>query len=113
MMVDNSIVVLENICRLYEAAWEPAAIQGTEEVVAPIIASALTTLAILSVGFRAWHCRRAVQQLAYVVSFALVCSLWVALTLVPMLTALILKPHGAVAKNMARCDISLERLSAG
>lgn len=105
MMVDNSIVVLENICRLYEGGMEPkqAAILGTEEVTAPIIASTLTTLAVFfPLVFVRGIAGVLFQQLAYVVTFSLLCSLWVALTLVPMLTAQILKPHGDKAKKSWR-----------
>jgi HAE1 family hydrophobic/amphiphilic exporter-1 len=105
MMVDNSIVVLENICRLYEGGMEPkqAAILGTEEVIAPIIASTLTTVAVFfPLIFVRGIAGVLFQQLAYVVTFALLCSLWVALTLVPMLTAQILKPHGEKTRKSWR-----------
>ncbi|HLA41777.1 MAG TPA: efflux RND transporter permease subunit, partial [Candidatus Glassbacteria bacterium] len=48
MLVDNSIVVLENIYRLKEsgATHEKAALEGSAEVAAAIVASTLTTLAV-------------------------------------------------------------------
>jgi len=48
MLVDNAIVVLENIYRLRESGHEPeeAALSGTSEVTAAIVASTLTTLAV-------------------------------------------------------------------
>ncbi|MHC4199616.1 MAG: efflux RND transporter permease subunit, partial [Planctomycetota bacterium] len=48
MLVDNSIVVLENIRRLRESGVEPfeAAVKGTQEVAAAVTASTLTTLAV-------------------------------------------------------------------
>ena len=48
MLVDNSIVVLENITRLRDDGMHPheAAVKGTSEVVAALTASTLTTLAV-------------------------------------------------------------------
>ncbi len=93
MLVDNSIVVLENIYRLHETGMpsEKAAILGAEEVTAPIIASTITTLVVfLPLVFVRGMAGIMFQQLAYVVSFSLLCSLVVALTLVPMLAAKLL-----------------------
>jgi len=90
MLVDNAIVVQENIYRLRETGVEAkqAAVAGSEEVTSPIIASTLTTLAVfLPLVFVQGMSGVMFKQLAYVVSFALACSLVVALTLVPMLAA--------------------------
>jgi len=95
MMVDNSIVVLENIYRLHESGVPSfkAAVQGTNEVTAAIIASTLTTIAVfLPTVFIRGMSGILFKQLAYVVSFSLICSLFVALTLVPMLSSHILRP---------------------
>ncbi len=94
MLVDNAIVVLENIFRLRESGIEPeqASVSGSEEVTAAIVASTLTTLAVfLPLIFVRGMSGIMFKQLAYVVSFAIGCSLVVALTLVPMLANLILK----------------------
>ncbi|MDK2972726.1 MAG: hypothetical protein PWP23_2481 [Candidatus Sumerlaeota bacterium] len=93
MMVDNSIVVLENIYRLKQegAPPEEAAIHGADEVTAAIIASTLTTLVIfLPLLLIEGISGVLFGQLAYVVAFSLVCSLVVAITLVPMLAARLL-----------------------
>ena len=94
MMVDNSIVVLENILRRHQILHErprEAAIKGAREVSGAIIASTLTTLAIFVPMLFAQEISGLLfRQLTYVVAFALVCSLIVALTLVPMLTRLFL-----------------------
>ncbi len=90
MLVDNAIVVLENIFRMRESGVEPveAAIKGSEEVSAAIIASTLTTLAVfLPLIFVRGISGVMFKQLSFVVGFALACSLVVALTLVPMLTS--------------------------
>ena len=67
---------------------EEAAVRGTEEVTAAIIASTLTTLVVfLPLVFVRGMAGVMFKQLAYVVSFSLLCSLGVALTLVPMLAS--------------------------
>jgi len=95
MLVDNAIVVLENIVRLQEGGESPvnAALHGTKEVTAAVIASTLTTLAVfLPMVFVRGIAGIMFKQLAYVISFSLICSLLVALTLVPMLSSRFLKP---------------------
>ena len=90
MLVDNAIVVLENIFRLREQGHAPkaAAIQGSQEVRSAVIASTVTTLAVfLPLVFIEGMSGIVFRQLAYVVGFALACSLTVALTLVPMLSS--------------------------
>ncbi|MDX1638559.1 MAG: efflux RND transporter permease subunit, partial [Balneolaceae bacterium] len=89
LIVDNAIVVLENIVRLREEKGkdlEASSLVGTKEVGGAIIASTLTTSVIfLPVVFMETITGIIFQELALVVVFALVCSLFVALTLVPML----------------------------
>jgi HAE1 family hydrophobic/amphiphilic exporter-1 len=91
MMVDNAIVVLESIVRRREQGEDEAgraAVAGTGEVAAAITASTLTTLVVfLPMVLLEGQAGIMFRQLAYVVGFALLCSLGVALTLVPMLTA--------------------------
>ncbi|PSR03320.1 MAG: AcrB/AcrD/AcrF family protein [Bacteroidetes bacterium QS_8_68_28] len=91
LIVDNAIVVLENIVRLREEedlSTKESASVGTREVVGAIVASTLTTSVIfLPVVFMRTTTGQLFQVLAMVVVFALVCSLFVALTLVPMLAS--------------------------
>lgn len=94
LIVDNSIVVLENIVRHREregkSLAESAAV-GTREVAGAIVASTLTTCVIfLPVVFMRTTSGLLFQTLALVVVFALACSLLAALTLVPMLASRIL-----------------------
>ncbi len=104
LIVDNAIVVLENIIRLREERGEDleaSALVGTREVGGAIVASTITTSVIfLPVVFMQTISGTIFQQLALVVVFALVCSLFVALTLVPMLCSkfLTVKPDD-VQKN--------------
>jgi len=91
LIVDNSIVVLENIVRQREEqgkSLKEAASVGTREVAGAIVASTLTTSVIfLPVVFMRTTSGQLFQTLALVVVFALACSLLVALTLVPMLSS--------------------------
>ncbi len=90
MLVDNAIVVLENIFRKRESGETPhdAAIDGTEEVTAAVIASTLTTMVVfLPLVFMRGMSGIMFKQLSIVVSFSLLCSLIVALTLVSMLSS--------------------------
>ncbi|OPZ29817.1 MAG: Multidrug resistance protein MdtB [Lentisphaerae bacterium ADurb.BinA184] len=99
MLVDNAIVVLENIYRLRESGQEavPAAVQGTEEVGGAIMASTLTTVVVfLPLVFMRGMAGVMFKQLSVVIAFALLCSMAVALTLVPMLAARILHPRSLV-----------------
>lgn len=91
MMVDNSIVVLENIYRRRHEEGEQrtvAAIAGAGEVATAIVASTVTTLVIfLPLAFTRGVTGALFQQLAIVVAFSLIVSLFVALTIVPMLAS--------------------------
>ncbi|RJP37285.1 MAG: efflux RND transporter permease subunit [Desulfobacteraceae bacterium] len=103
MLVDNAIVVLENIFRLRASDSDPAgaAVKGAEEVAAAIIASTLTTLAIfLPLIFLEGMAGIMFKQLAYVISFALISSLVVALTLIPMLASRFLGPPAAASSGL-------------
>ncbi|MBN2010650.1 efflux RND transporter permease subunit [candidate division KSB1 bacterium] len=90
MLVDSAIVVLENIYRHREQGSSPkeSALIGTSEVWSAILASVLTTVVVfLPVVFIRGMSGIMFQQMAYVVSFSLLCSLIVALTLIPMLSS--------------------------
>jgi HAE1 family hydrophobic/amphiphilic exporter-1 len=96
MMVDSSIVVLENIFRRRienGEAPEEASVEGAREVGPAIIASTITTLVIfLPLIFVRGVSGILFKEMAYVIIFALICSLAVALSLVPMLTSRLLTP---------------------
>jgi HAE1 family hydrophobic/amphiphilic exporter-1 len=115
MLVDNSIVVLENIYRLQESGQKvaTAAIKGSEEVTAAIIASTLTTLAVfLPLIFVRGMSGVMFKQLAFVVGFSLACSLAAALTLVPMLAARLFKFASAgTPLSKGRASKKIQRIS--
>jgi HAE1 family hydrophobic/amphiphilic exporter-1 len=99
MLVDSAIVVIENIYRHREqgeGAIE-SSVKGTGEVSAAILASVLTTIVVfLPVVFIRGMSGILFRQMAYVVSFSLLCSLIVALTLIPVLASKFLyyRPEG-------------------
>ncbi|MDH3490856.1 MAG: efflux RND transporter permease subunit, partial [Gammaproteobacteria bacterium] len=91
MLVDNSIVVLENIVRKKEQGQGvvEAAQNGTAEVAAAVTASTLTTIAVFfPMVFISGIAGQLFRDQALTVTFALVFSLLVALTLIPMLASL-------------------------
>lgn len=94
MLVDSAIVVLENIYRFREQGRSgiDAALIGTSEVWSAILASTLTTVVVFfPVVFIRGMSGIMFQQMAYVVSFSLLCALIVALTLIPMLSSRFLR----------------------
>jgi HAE1 family hydrophobic/amphiphilic exporter-1 len=102
MMVDSSVVVLENIFRHRQEGGqdiEAAAVQGTGEVSSAVIAGTVTTLVIfLPLVFVQGVSGVLFKELAYVIMFSLFCSLLVSLSLVPVLaTRLLSVPATAAA----------------
>ncbi|MEW9051158.1 MAG: efflux RND transporter permease subunit [Neobacillus sp.] len=94
MLVDNSIVVIENIYRHLSMGKTPeeAAQDGTKEVGTAITASTLTTVAVfLPVVFITGIIGELFTEFALTISFSLFASLVVALTVVPMLASKLLK----------------------
>ncbi|MDD3642224.1 MAG: efflux RND transporter permease subunit [Candidatus Krumholzibacteria bacterium] len=94
MLVDSAIVVLENIYRHREEGGPEleSALEGTSEVWSAILASTLTTIVVfIPVVFIRGMSGIMFRQMAAVVSFSLLCSLIVALTLIPMLASRFLR----------------------
>lgn len=90
MLVDNSVVVIENIYRHLSMGKtsRQAASEGTKEVASAIIASTLTTAAVfLPVVFVSGLVGQLFTPLAITVVFSLFASLFVALTVVPMMAS--------------------------
>jgi len=89
MLVDNSIVVLENVFRYRQEGHErfESASTGTKEVGMAITGSTLTTVAVfLPIVFMQGIASEIFRDLALTVTFSLLASLVVALTVVPMLS---------------------------
>ncbi|KUP07588.1 cation transporter [Bacillus coahuilensis p1.1.43] len=95
MLVDNAIVVIENIYRHLSMGKDPkeAAKDGAKEVGAAITASTFTTIAVfLPVVFITGIIGELFTEFALTISFSLFASLIVALTVIPMLASIWLKP---------------------
>ncbi len=97
LIVDNSIVVLENVWRKRQEGRPAAAAaaEGAREVVLPILASTATTLIVfVPFVYLQGELRVFYVPLAVVVALTLVASLFVAFTFIPGLTARALAAGG-------------------
>ncbi|MDR2405381.1 MAG: efflux RND transporter permease subunit [Deltaproteobacteria bacterium] len=102
MLVDNSIVVLDNIFRHRSngLSSKEAAIQGTNEVTGAIVASTLTTLSVFTpLIFLTGMAGVLFRPFALTICFALTSSLVVAITLVPMLFSQFFKSKDKFLEN--------------
>ncbi|EEG74566.1 efflux RND transporter permease subunit [[Clostridium] hylemonae] len=95
MLVDNSIVVIENIYRMRNeegASAKTAAIEGARQVGGAITASTFTTICVfLPIVFTSGITRQLFVDMGLTIAYSLLASLIVALTLVPMISAGLLK----------------------
>ncbi|WP_187487454.1 multidrug efflux RND transporter permease subunit MdtC [Duffyella gerundensis] len=95
-VVDDAIVVLENIARHVEAGMKPlpAALQGVREVGFTVLSMSLSLIAVffplLMIG---GLIGRFFQEFAITLSVAIVISLFISITLTPMMCARLLKPQ--------------------
>ena len=113
MLVDNSIVVLENIVRKREQGQGlvEAAQNGTTEVASAVVAATLTTIAVFfPMVFISGIAGQLFRDQALTVTFALVFSLIVALTLIPMLASL--GARGRYEGEIDSADYEVEPKSA-
>jgi HAE1 family hydrophobic/amphiphilic exporter-1 len=115
VVVDDAIVVLENIFRHREEEHEDreaAALNGANQVVFAVMASTLTLVSIfLPVAFISGIVGRFLSSFALVVVIGVLASLWVSLTLTPMLCAKFLelpKTHGRVYRALEAVFVGLE-----
>lgn len=102
MVVDNAVVVLENIFRFRDeekASPAVASIKGAQEVAIPVMMSTLTTLVVfLPILFVPGIAGFLFRDLALTISFALVMSTFIALSLIPVLSSRLLKGTDEEAK---------------
>lgn len=94
MLVDNSVVVIENIYRLRGRGISAAraAVQGTKQVAGPIFSSTLTTICVfLPMVFTQGMVRELLLPLGLCIGFCLAASLIVALTVVPAAASTMLR----------------------
>jgi HAE1 family hydrophobic/amphiphilic exporter-1 len=102
MLMDNAIVVLENIARRREQgeSLRQASETGGAEVSGAVLASTMTTIAVfLPLAFVEGIAGQLFKDQALTVTFALLASLLLAVTLIPMLSALGTQPEAAVAPS--------------
>ena len=103
MLVDNSIVVIENIYRLRGEGYSirKAAVEGASQVTGAIIASTLTTVCVFApIIFTEGVTRQLFVDIALTIAFTLAASLLVALTFVPMMAAGLLKNTKEIRHNL-------------
>lgn len=94
MLVDNSIVVIENIYRLRNKGVPAAraAVMGANQVAGAVFSSTLTTVSVfLPIVFTEGMTRQIMQDMCLTIAYSLAASLVVALTLVPCMGATLLK----------------------
>ena len=94
MLVDNSIVVIENIYRLRNegASMKDAAIEGAKEVSGAIVASTLTTVCVFApIVFTEGITRQLFADMGLTIGYSLLASLAIALTVVPAMASKVLR----------------------
>jgi len=115
MLVDNAIVVIENVERHLGLGKNPieAAKQGTKEVALAITASTLTTIAVfIPVMFIEGLIGQIFTEFALTISFSLIASLLVALTVVPMLASRLLKMKDQNINEMRKASAFYKHYNA-
>ena len=93
-VVDDSIVVMENIFRHIQMGekHKEAAINATKEVLMPITVSTITTIAVfLPLGFIDGIIGTFFRPFALTITYALIASLFVSITVVPVLGSMLIK----------------------
>ncbi|MDD3279052.1 MAG: efflux RND transporter permease subunit [Lachnospiraceae bacterium] len=94
MLVDNSIVVIENIYRLHGLGLpvRKAAVQGAKQMTGAIVASTLTTICVFApIVFTEGITRQLFVDMGLTIAYSLLASLLVAVTFVPMMASGLLK----------------------
>ena len=98
MMVDSSIVILENIQRLRTQGMSgfDAAVKGASQMMLAVISSTLTTVAVfLPISFTEGMASVMFTDMALTITFAMLASLFSAIVLVPMLCSNLLRPEAS------------------
>jgi multidrug efflux pump len=100
LVVDDAIVVVENIHRHIEEGMKPydAAIKGAREITGPVIAMTITLAAVYApIGFTSGLTGALFREFAFTLAGAVIVSGIIALTLSPMMTSKMLKPHAKLS----------------
>ena len=110
MLVDNSIVVIENIYRMRNEGVpaRKAAIEGAKQVAGAITSSTLTTVCVFApIVFTEGITRQLFVEMGLTIAYSLAASLLVALTVVPMMSA------GLLQKTEEKQSRFLDKLQEG
>ncbi|MCI5649411.1 MAG: efflux RND transporter permease subunit [Fusicatenibacter sp.] len=102
MLVDNSIVVIENIYRLHSLGIpvRKAAVQGAKQMSGAILASTLTTVCVyVPIIFMEGITRQLFVDMGLTIAYSLLASLVIALTFVPMMASGLLKHSTGKTKS--------------
>ena len=113
LVVDDAIVVLENIHRHIEEGLKPvdAAIVGMKEIFLPIVSMTITLAAVYApIGFTTGLTGSLFREFAFTLAGSVIISGIVAITLSPMMSSKLLKPHGAQGRFAAFVDRTFTRL---
>ena len=115
IVVDDAIIVLENIHRHIEEGMKPydAAIRGARELAWPVVAMTTTLVAVyLPIGFQGGLTGVLFTEFAFTLAGSVLLSGVIALTLSPMMSAKMLRPHdeGGKTKFERFLDDRFERL---
>ncbi|WP_122447093.1 multidrug efflux RND transporter permease subunit [Pseudomonas viridiflava] len=113
LVVDDAIVVVENIHRHIEEGKTPfdAAIEGAREIAMPVVSMTITLAAVYApIGFLEGLTGALFREFALTLAGAVVISGIVALTLSPMMCAMLLRPEENPSGLAHRLDQAFERL---
>ncbi|MES5816084.1 efflux RND transporter permease subunit [Pseudoxanthomonas sp. Soil82] len=116
LVVDDAIVVLENIQRRADLGEPPlvAARRGTRQVAFAVIATTAVLVAVfLPVGFMEGNTGRLFRELSVALAAAVAISAFVALTLTPMMSSKLVRPHGTPRGLHAWTQRNLNRIGEG
>ena len=118
LVVDDAIVVLENIQRRADLGEPPlvAARRGTAQVAFAVISTTAVLVAVfLPIGFLEGNTGRLFRELSVALAAAVAISALVALTLTPMMSSKLVRPHAADRPNRFHGAIArlLDRTSQG
>ena len=118
LVVDDAIVVVENIQRRVDLGEPPlvAAKRGTEQVAFAVLATTAVLIAVfLPVGFLEGNTGRLFRELSVALAAAVAISAFVALSLTPMMSSKLLKPHAKEKPNRVHGWVNrqFDKLSGG
>lgn len=111
-VVDDAVVMLENIVRHIEKGEKPfdAAIKGSREIIFTIISITFSLVAVfIPVLFMKGMVGRMFHEFAVTISFAILVSGFVSLTLTPMLCSRLIKAHNPQSHKESKFGIWWEK----